>query len=265
MWPGVSGIYTMIFIHHGHIPSTHAHGSRKRWRYPICSYPCVFLIGFQDQRLMAMHLGSECSGDILRTVHNLSTLIVQAHDAGAFLHRFQRRGAFFLIADPPGALGRLRTEPRREHTGIPLTGLSSSGRKGCIHILFQNTVPISLGNTAARNKGLLLHTRLGAQRTAYSVQIPYLIPLVGSECHCSAHIGLVIALPESSLNFKGNPQLLRQRLSPFGCPPNNPGTGSLGQKVSWVRFLLQNRPQDRSGGAAVGCRASIEFMYSTEL
>ena len=86
-----------------------------------------------------------------------------------------------------------------------------------MHILCQNTVPISLGYTAVGDKGLLLHTRLGTQCTAYSMQIPYLIPLVGSECHCSAHIGLVIALPESTLNFKGNPQLLRQALSPFGC------------------------------------------------
>ena len=161
MGPGVSSIYTMIFIHHGHIPSIHAHGSRKRWRYPICSYPRVFLIGFQDQWLMAMHLGSECSGDILRTVHNLSTLIVQAHDAGAFLHRFQRRGAFFLIADPPGALGRLRTEPRREPTGIPLACLSSASRKRGMHILCQEAIPVSFGDNVAGNEGLLLHTRLG--------------------------------------------------------------------------------------------------------
>ena len=216
MGPGVSGIYAMIFIHHGDIPSTHAHGSRKRWRYAICSYPCMFLIGFQDQRLMAVHLSPKCSGDILCAVHNLPALIVQAHDAGTFLHCLQRWGAFFLITDPPGALGRLRTEPRREHTGIPLTSLTPSGRKGCMHILCQNTVPISLGYTAVGDKGLLLHTRLGTQRTAYSVQIPYLIPLVGSECHCFAQSGLVITFPESSLNFKGNPQLLRQRLSPFG-------------------------------------------------
>ena len=157
----VSGIYAMIFIHHGDIPSTHAHGGRKRWRYTICSYPRVFLIGFQDQRLMAVHLCPKCAGDILRTVHNLSTLIVQAHDAGAFLHRFQRRGAFFLIADSPGALGRLPAEIRREHTGIPLACLTFSGRKGCMHILCQNTVPISLGYTAVGDKGLLLHTRLG--------------------------------------------------------------------------------------------------------
>ena len=113
MGPGVSGIYAMIFIHHGDIPSTHAHGGWQRWRYPICSYPRVFLIGFQDQRLMAVHLGPEGPGDILGAVHNLSALIVQAHNAGAFLHRFQRRGAFFLIADTPGALGRLSAEPCR--------------------------------------------------------------------------------------------------------------------------------------------------------
>ena len=114
---------------------------------------------------MAMHLGSECSGDILRTVHNLSTLIVQAHDAGAFLHRFQRRGAFFLLADPPGALGRLRTEPRREPTGIPLACLSSASRKRGMHILCQEAIPISFGDNVAGNEGLLLHTRLGTYAT----------------------------------------------------------------------------------------------------
>lgn len=136
--PGVPGINAVVFIHHGHISPAHAHGGRKRWRYPICSYPRVFLIGFQDQWLMAVHLCPECSGDILCAVHSLSALIDQAHDAGAFLHRFQRRDAFFLIADPPGALGRLRTEPRRERTGIPLACLTFSGRKGCMHILCQN-------------------------------------------------------------------------------------------------------------------------------
>ena len=80
MGAGVSGIYAMIFIHHGHISPAHAHGGRKRWRYTICSYPRVFLIGFQDQRLMTVHLCPECSGDILCAVHNLSALIVQAQD-----------------------------------------------------------------------------------------------------------------------------------------------------------------------------------------
>ena len=112
----VSGIYAMIFIHHADIPSTHSHGGRKRWRYTICPNPRVFLIGFQNQRLMAVHLGPECPGDVFRAVHDLPTLIVQ-------------------------------TQHRR----------------------------------TLRKKGLLLHTRLGAQRSGYIVQVPHFIPLVGGE------------------------------------------------------------------------------------
>ena len=36
-----------------------------------------------------------------------------------------------------------------------------------------------------RNKGLLLHTRLSAQRSGYIVQVPHLIPLVGGEGNIS--------------------------------------------------------------------------------
>lgn len=78
MGSGVSGIYAMIFIHHRHIFSAHAHGCRERWRYTIRSYLCVFLIGFQNQWLMAVHLGTKRSGDIFAAIHNLSTLIIQA-------------------------------------------------------------------------------------------------------------------------------------------------------------------------------------------
>ena len=72
------------------------------------------------QRLMSPLLGTEGSGDIYRTVHHLSTLIVQAK------HR--------------------RT---------------------------------------LRKKGLLLHTRLGAQRSGYIMKIPHLIPLVSCKGYVS--------------------------------------------------------------------------------
>jgi hypothetical protein len=52
----------------------------------------MFLIGFQDQRLMLIHLGTQGSGDILRTGHELTALVIQA-----------------------------------QHTRIPLTGLPPSG------------------------------------------------------------------------------------------------------------------------------------------
>ena len=161
MGAGIPGVNAVVFIYHRDISTAHAHGARKRWRYAICSYPCMFLIGFQNQRLMAVHLCPKCAGDILCAVHNLSALIVQAHNAGAFLHRFQRRGAFFLIPDTPGAFGSLCAETCRKHAGIPLTGLTSPGRQSCMDILRHETIPFSLGHNTAGDEGLLLHTRLG--------------------------------------------------------------------------------------------------------
>jgi len=52
----------------------------------------MFLIGFQNQRLVLVHLGTQGSGDILRTGHELTALVIQA-----------------------------------QHIGIPLTCLTSSG------------------------------------------------------------------------------------------------------------------------------------------
>ena len=54
-----------------------------------------------------------------------------------------------------------------------------------------------------RNKGLLLHTRLSAQRSGYIVQVPHLIPLVGGEgCFpfCQGSI-----FPQTRLKLKGIP------------------------------------------------------------
>ena len=45
----------------------------------------MLLVGFQHQRLMAMHLRSECTGYILRAVHKLTALIIQAEDTGISL------------------------------------------------------------------------------------------------------------------------------------------------------------------------------------
>ena len=90
------------------------------------------------QRLMSPLLGTEGSGDIYRTVHHLSTLIVQ-------------------------------TQHRR----------------------------------TLRNKGLLLHTRLGAQRSGYIVQVPHFIPLVGGKGYvpfCKGRIFL-----QTRLKLKGVP------------------------------------------------------------
>ena len=82
----------MVLINHRHIPTAHPHGCRKGRRNAIHAYHCMFLIGVQNQRLVLVHLGTQGSGDILRTGHELPALIVQT-----------------------------------QYTGIPLTGLPPSG------------------------------------------------------------------------------------------------------------------------------------------
>ena len=42
----------------------------------------AWTILFQDQGLVGVHLGTEGSGDILRTVHKLPALIIQAQNTG---------------------------------------------------------------------------------------------------------------------------------------------------------------------------------------
>lgn len=76
----------------------------------------MFLIGFQNQRLVTVHLCPKRSSNIFGAIHDLSALIIQAQ-------------YWFAL----------------------------------------------------RNEGLLLHTRLGAQRPGYIVQVPHLIPLVGGK------------------------------------------------------------------------------------
>ena len=111
--------------------------------------PGVNAVVFINQRLMPPLLGTEGSGDIYRTVHHLSTLIVQ-------------------------------TQHRR----------------------------------TLRKKGLLLHSRLSAQRPGYIMEIPHLIPLVGGEGNISFFQGHIF--PQTCLQLKGAPQRCRQGLVPFG-------------------------------------------------
>ena len=54
-----------------------------------------------------------------------------------------------------------------------------------------------------RNKGLLLHSRLSAQRSGYIVQVPHLIALVGSEGYISFFQGHIF--PHTRLKLKGVP------------------------------------------------------------
>ena len=54
-----------------------------------------------------------------------------------------------------------------------------------------------------RKKGLLLHTRLSAQRSGYIVQVPHLIALVGSEGYISFFQGHIF--PHTRLKLKGVP------------------------------------------------------------
>ena len=126
---------------------------------------------------MGVHLGTEGSGDVLRTVHILSALIVQT-----------------------------------QYTGIPLPSLSTSCRKGCMDILCQKAIAVAFGDHTSRHKGLLLHSGLGAQGACHIVQIPNLVPLVGGERHgCRT-----LPLPsQAGLYLKGLPELGRQGLVPL--------------------------------------------------
>ena len=85
MRSSVSGINAVVLVNHWHIPTTHARGGGECRRHTVASYRCVFLVGFKHQRLMAVHLRSECSGHILRAVHKLTTLIIQTQDTGISL------------------------------------------------------------------------------------------------------------------------------------------------------------------------------------
>ena len=63
----------------------------------------------------------------------------------------------------------------------PLLGTEGSGDiHGAIHHLPALIVQTPHRRTL-RNEGLLLHSRLSAQRPGYIVQVPHLIPRVGGE------------------------------------------------------------------------------------
>ena len=85
----------------------------------------------------------------------------------------------------------------------PLLGTEGSGDiHGAIHHLPALIVQAQ-HRRALRNKGLLLHTRLSAQRSGYIVQVPHLTALVGSEGYISLFQGHIF--PHTRLKLKGVP------------------------------------------------------------
>ena len=108
----------------------------------------MILIGFQYQGLVCVHLRPQGSGDILRAIHKLTALIIQA-----------------------------------QNTGISLPCLSTTPCEGGTHILCQKAVTVSFGNNSSRNEGLLFHSRLGTNGNDHIVQVPDFIPLIGCECY----------------------------------------------------------------------------------
>ena len=197
-----------------------------------------------------MLLCPQRTGHILGQLHDLSTLIVDAQHRGhtvAARAAFQRRSDLLAVADASGSRTRACGE--------------------------------------AGHKGLLLHTRLRAQRTGLVAQVTDFIPLVGRKRHrrtgheglhlrvCRCHQGsgslaqvdalvpLVdvvgfqqaqseqrhqISHTQTALQLQRFPQRIRQYLTSSSGPTEDAQTGFPAQKVSAMRMGLQNPPQGRS-------------------
>ena len=133
---------------------------RHGWRYLVRSgISAVDAVIFIHQRLMPMLLCPKSTGFVHCTCHGFSTLVVQAQDArhhvGTALRCLERRGAFLLVSNPSGLCPLTCRKRRRMGQTVRFLPFAS-----------------------LRNKGLLLHSRTGAQRTGQVMQVPRLIPLV---------------------------------------------------------------------------------------
>ena len=186
--------------------------------------PGVDAVVFKYQWLVPMLLCPQRTSHILGQLHGLSALIVDAQHRGhtvAARAALQRRSYLLAVADASGSRSRACGE--------------------------------------AGHKGLLLHTRLCAQRTGSLAQINALVPLVDV-------VGFQQSQPEqrhqightqAALQLQRFPQRIRQHLTASSGPTEDAQTGFPAQKVSAMRMGLQNPPQGRSSCGSGG-HPSIE-------
>lgn len=135
----------------------------------------VQAVVFKYERLMPPCLRPEGGGLVIGATHPLSSLVVKAENTR------------FL-----------------QNTGVSLSGLSAASGKGCMDIRCQKAITVALADDPRRNKGLLFHSRLSAQRACHIMQIPHLISLICRKSNDSilacGHLALV---PIKALRHKG--------------------------------------------------------------
>ena len=92
-------------------------------RSGIAGVDAVVLINAQDERLVAVFLGPECSRHILRVFHDAAALVIEAEDGGHHISAgtaFQGGSNLRLVANGPGG-ARSSTKPggKEESRWIP--------------------------------------------------------------------------------------------------------------------------------------------------
>ena len=204
-----------------------------------------FLPQPHDQRLMPMLLGPQRPRHIFRAGHNTAALVIEAENRGHHVSaggRFQGWGNLLLIADVPGRGTGSGTKAgcKQQTARIPSAASVRAGQGGGLALRGEDAGLLGVPGSEAvlRNEGLLLHSRLGAQRAGHIVEIPYLVPLVGGEG--DGFRGRSRQWNQPRLCHQRRFQLGRQLLPTFPRPAQDTQAGGFAQIVFAGRSVLQN-------------------------
>ena len=198
-----------------------------------------------DQRQMDAHLCPERGRHIGCNVHALPPMIGEAENGGHHVPtggRFQRWSNLLLIADVPGRGTGSGTKAgcKQQTARIPSAASVRAGQGGGLALRGEDAGLLGVPGSEAvlRNEGLLLHSRLGAQRAGHIVEIPYLVPLVGGEG--DGFRGRSRQWNQPRLCHQRRFQLGRQLLPTFPRPAQDTQAGGFAQIVFAGRSVLQN-------------------------
>lgn len=131
-----------------------------------------------------MFLCPECPGNIFAAGHDAAALVIKAQDGGnhvgATLRSFQCGGTFCLKTNPTSRRALSSRKTGCKNGGIPLSRHTAASTQRGVTLLREKAVTVAFSCDSG-HEGLLLHPRLGSQRCGHIMQIPHLVPLVGSK------------------------------------------------------------------------------------
>jgi len=148
-------------------------------------YNGTTLVVNANQRLMATHLRTKGCRKILSNIHTLATLIIQAKYRRHTVPTgttFQGRSKFFAVTNAAGRSPSSRRKARSQDTRVALTSLTTTGSQRGVAVGTQKAISVAFTDDSG-HKGLLFHSRLGAEGGGHIMQIPHLIPLVCGKGH----------------------------------------------------------------------------------